>query len=326
MKSYWKNYPQLATQLDAVKALLQQRIHTDNAAIQSALQTFATSGGKLLRPAFFCLFANCANQREPQDERIIKLASSLEVLHMATLIHDDVIDDAPKRRGQVSIQSRFGKDVAVYAGDLLFTVFFDLIIEARLDHELLAVNAQTMRNILNGELNQLNLRYTVDQTAGDYFTSIHGKTAALFELACYEGALTGGGNPALCQTAQQIGRNIGMTFQILDDILDYSAPAAKLNKPVLEDLASGVFSLPVILATKANPTALKPLLAKGKQLTEADMHEIQTLVQQSGGLTQAQAIARSYTSEALTLIKTLPHGTPQRALTKLTKELLKRQQ
>ena len=122
---------------------------------------------------------------------MIKVAASLEMLHMATLIHDDIIDDSPLRRGNITIQSKYSKDVAVYTGDVLFTKFFEFLISVMNGSEYLAYNAQTTKRILLGELNQMTIRFKLDETIYDYLRSIKGKTAELFWLACKEGAYYG---------------------------------------------------------------------------------------------------------------------------------------
>ena len=129
MNNNWQTYPLISTQLKAVNQCIQERIDCQNAELHTAMLTMANNGGKYLRPALLLLTSQIFTPSSRDDERLIKLAASIEVLHMATLIHDDIIDDSPERRGTVSIQARFGKDTAVYAGDLLFTVFFDLLLE-----------------------------------------------------------------------------------------------------------------------------------------------------------------------------------------------------
>ena len=127
--NFWQQYPLVKDDLQIVNQLIAKKIEVNDPKLKSALLQMANNGGKYLRPALLLLFSK-ENAPTTADERLLKLAASIEVLHTATLIHDDIIDDSPKRRGQVSIQSAFGKDIAVYAGDLLFTVFFDLIADA----------------------------------------------------------------------------------------------------------------------------------------------------------------------------------------------------
>ena len=156
MKQYFfHTYPAINNALGKVNQTINDRITIKNPQLHDALQQMASNGGKYLRPAFFLLFANINHQTADEQERLIKIASSLEVLHMATLIHDDIIDDSPKRRGAVSVQAAFGKDTAVYTGDFLFTIFFDLLVETMTGSPYLTRNARTKRKILTGECGQV---------------------------------------------------------------------------------------------------------------------------------------------------------------------------
>lgn len=318
--AYLRSYPQLKTDLAAVRQLIDQRIRVHHPSLQPALLTMANHGGKMLRPAFCLLFSQMFTPE--RTERQTKAAASLEILHMATLIHDDVIDDSPKRRGAVSIQSHFGKDIAVYAGDYLFTVFFDLICETITDQRFLMVNARIMRRILNGELGQMGDRYRLDQTRLSYLRNVNGKTAALFSLAAEEGAYLGGANAREISLAKRVGQNIGIAFQILDDILDYEGH--QLNKPILKDLATGVYSLPLLLALEDHRDELAPYLQKQTAMTRADMVAVQKLVIQAGGVTRARELAAKFTAKAEELLAKLPDGKQRQALQKLILELLKR--
>ena len=223
---------------------------------------------------------------------------------MATLIHDDIIDDSPKRRGAVSVQAAFGKDTAVYTGDFLFTIFFDLLVETMTGSPYLTRNARTMRKILTGELGQMDNRFDLDQSLLDYYRNINGKTAAIFSLAAEEGAYFGHADHRTINLAKRIGQNIGISFQILDDILDYSGDE-RLNKPVLEDLATGVYSLPLLLTLQNHRHELEPLLAKKRQMTIEDMEKVQKIVVTHGGVKKAQEIATKFTQKAQTEIDQL---------------------
>lgn len=256
----WKKYPLIANELEEVNRFIQTTIKTPHHSLQAALFKMADNGGKYLRPNLLLLAAHAVGK---SNQTTIKLASSIEILHMATLIHDDIIDDPDERRGNVSIQAAFGKDIAVYTGDLLFTDFFDLMLDAIDEHEYFIRNAQTMRKILNGELGQMAERFNLDQTFDDYLNDVKGKTAALFRLAAEEGAYFAGGTANQCTALANFGENLGIAFQIVDDILDYIG-SEKLNKPTLEDLATGVYSLPLLLAlnTPSLRSQLLPFLQK----------------------------------------------------------------
>ncbi|MGN1272364.1 MAG: polyprenyl synthetase family protein [Lactobacillus sp.] len=318
----WKKYPLISTELEKVNQLIQDSIKTSYASLQDALLQMADNGGKYLRPSLLLLSAHAVGK---SNDKIIKLASSIEILHMATLIHDDIIDDSDKRRGNVSVQAAFGKDVAVYSGDLLFTVFFDLMLDATNEHEYLVRNAKTMRKILNGELGQMAERFNLDQTFDDYLNDVKGKTAALFRLAAEEGCHFAGGNTAQCNALAHFGENLGIAFQIVDDILDYSG-GKKLNKPTLEDLATGVYSLPLLLALqKSNlKSELLPLLKKKRQMSLTDMQEVQKIILHSSVIDDSRDLAHQYAQKAIDCLSIFESNPAISLLKKLPTKLLTR--
>lgn len=321
-KQAWEQYPLIKNELKQVNQCIEQTISTPHLELQEALRAMANNGGKYLRPSLLILAAKIAGQI---NEQVIHLASSIEILHMATLIHDDIIDDADERRGKVSIQSRFGKDTAVYAGDLLFTDFFDLMLNTDLDHEYMVKNARTMTKVLNGELNQMADRFNVEQTFDNYLENIKGKTAALFKLAAEEGAYYGGGNSKMVATLAAFGENLGIAFQMIDDILDYTG-AHTLNKPVLEDVATGVYSLPLLLALNVPDLKekLTPLLNKKLEMTKDDLLQVQKIILNSSAIKQSHIIARKYTQMAIDQLDLLPNSPARKILKQLTSQLLDR--
>ncbi|MHC5268546.1 polyprenyl synthetase family protein [Enterococcus sp. LJL98] len=324
MLTYWNDYPMIQNKLQTVCSLIEERFQIDNKEIQGALLHLAQAGGKFLRPTFFFLFADLGNKNEQDLQQLTKIAASLEILHMASLIHDDIIDDSPLRRNTTTIQAQYGKDVAVYTGDLLFTIFFDLLIETMNGTPYLAKNSQAMKNLLLGELNQMASRFQIESTVENYLENINGKTAELFALSCAEGAYFGRCSETMVQQAEQIGRNIGMAFQIFDDILDYTAKKKDLKKPILEDLAQGVYTLPLLLAKQNQPVAFAPYLEKKAAITNEEAQEVAKLVVTHQGVKEAKAYAKAFTNQALAGIETLPKGETKKMLKKLTTHLLLR--
>lgn len=318
----WKKYPLIDTELQAVNELIQQTIKTPHPSLQSTLLTMADNGGKYLRPSLLLLAARAVGK---VDEQTIKLGASIEILHMATLIHDDIIDDSDKRRGAVSIQAAFGKDVAVYTGDLLFTDFFDLMLGAINEHDYFVRNAQTMRQILNGELGQMGQRFNLKQTLNSYISDVRGKTAALFRLAAEEGAHFAGGNHAQTMALANFAENLGIAFQIVDDLLDYNG-GAQMNKPTLEDLATGVYSLPLLLALdKPNlKQQLLPLLNKKRQMTLTNMQAVQRIIVNSSVISESQDLAKQYVHQAVDCLNILKPNPAVRLLKQLPNKLLTR--
>ncbi len=324
MLSYWNDYPTIQNKLQIVCSLIEKQMRVRNKDIEEALVDFSHAGGKYLRPAFFLLFAALGNPEKQNQKQLLQIAASIEILHMATLIHDDIIDDSPLRRGTVTVQSRYGKDIAVYTGDLLFTEFFALIIEAMNGSEYLPINARSMKRLLLGELDQMHTRYKKDETIRDYLRSVNGKTAELFWLACIQGAHFGKTDEKTEALAGRIGRNIGIAFQVYDDILDYTADQKVLKKPILEDLAQGVYTVPLLLAKEEHPDVFLPYLEKKNQITLTESQEVAELVVHYGGVEKAKVFARRFTEKALKDIAQLPDGEAKATIEKLTQQLLVR--
>ncbi|WP_240397743.1 polyprenyl synthetase family protein [Lactobacillus crispatus] len=320
----WQKYPLIRKPLEEVNQLIQATIRTPYSDLQDALLEMASNGGKYLRPSLLILSAQIASKKETVSKQIIQLASSIEILHMASLIHDDIIDDSDERRGKISIQARFGKDTAVYAGDLLFTHFFDLILNAISEQDYMIKNAHTMHHLLAGELGQMAERFNLSQDFNDYLTNGKGTPAALFRLAAEEGSHFGNGDE---QTTQALasGENLGIAFQIVDDILDYTG-GKQLNKPTLEDLTTGVYSLPILLALskKELREQLVPLLEKKRQMSKNDIEQIQKILLNSSVIEETHALAEQYTNRALANLAQLPQTNATVLLKKMTRKLVNR--
>ncbi|MDA9471489.1 polyprenyl synthetase family protein [Enterococcus sp. 5H] len=324
MNDFWKEFPTVQQQLNKTCELIKNQIKIRNKDIEEAIVELTYSGGKLLRPAFFFLFAQIGDQNKQDEQQLIKIAASIEILHMATLIHDDIIDDSPLRRGIITVQSQYGKDIAVYTGDLLFTEFFELLADTMNGSTFLHTNASAMKRLLLGELDQMHTRYKSDMTVWDYLRSVNGKTAELFSLSCLEGAHFGYASVEVQRLATRIGRHIGIAFQVYDDILDYTADSETLKKPVLEDLAQGVYTLPLIFAMQKSPESFSHYLAKGAEITPDEALETAQLVHQLDGVNDAKAFAKKVTEKALTDIEKLPECLAKEHLQQLTQLLLQR--
>ncbi|MGX5376788.1 polyprenyl synthetase family protein [Ligilactobacillus sp. LYQ135] len=283
------------------------------------LTEFANSKGKLIRPTLFYLFKRTGNNKVTLKDQAA--ATSIELLHMATLIHDDIIDDSPLRRGVASIQAKFGKDVAVYSGDYLFTLFFKLLVNELQDMNLIKLNVETMYRILRGELNQKAIRFDLRMDMLAYLDSIYGKTAAIFGLACYEGTVLGGQSEVKCKLARKIGYHIGIVFQIHDDILDYTASIQTAHKPVLKDLSEGIYTLPLILAFKDHENEFLPILNKKSNLTSADEQKIVELIQKHQGIEKATTFANKYIQKTQAELKCFGNAQLTNAITKLFDKL-----
>jgi heptaprenyl diphosphate synthase len=318
----WADYPEVASELTATLQLIQQEIKPQNTKVADALVEMINAGGKLLRPAYCLLFSQFAKNRDA--DKMIALAAAVEALHNATLVHDDIIDKSKVRRGLPTISAQFGEDVAVYAGDYLFVVCFKLIAKYASDLRSVQQDAGSMEKLLNGELEQMATRYNYDMDIDHYLSQVSGKTGQLFALSSFIGTYESGQSLRFAKKVEKIGLNIGIAFQLLDDILDYTADADTLGKPVHEDMKQGVYSAPLILAMSQNRAAFLPYLQKQHAMTADDLQAVMQLVAQYQGVEQARAMAADYTQQALKGLEGLPEAPVKHTLIRLTQQLLRR--
>lgn len=305
----WEPFPSLKNDLNKTLDLMTDAINLPDKDIESTIIAMIHAGGKLLRPAYLLLFSDFG--KKYNQEKSIALAAAIETLHTATLIHDDIIDEADVRRGVTTLQTKFDKDVAVYAGDYLFIVCFKLLAQYTDSLKSIQLNTASMEKVLLGELGQMTNRYDLSVTTDTYLNNISGKTAELFALSCFLGCYENGGSKKLANTCREIGKSIGMAFQIVDDILDYSQTTQTIGKPVLEDVKQGVYSLPLICALDGHQEAFKPYLDKQQEMTDEDAAAVHELVVQYQGVDKSYALADEYTQKALALIETLPDNKKQ---------------
>ncbi|AKP67716.1 polyprenyl synthetase family protein [Companilactobacillus ginsenosidimutans] len=318
--SIWKEYPAMGKRIDRTTEFIHKSLDMRNEAIAKMIKDL-TSGGKMLRPAFFLIFSSFGPDKKT-DKELIPLAASLELLHVATLIHDDVIDDSPLRRSKPTVHTKYGKRNAIYAGDYMFTLYFETISRYLPQQSQILTNALSMKKILIGELDQLLINFNVDATAKMYFREVAGKTAELFSLSTMMGATISGGDHELIARSKNIGHEIGMAFQIIDDILDFG-DSRDTGKPNFEDLRNGVYSLPYILGLQDKNAELISVLSKN-ELNNDDINEAARIVVDNGYLDQAKGIARTYSKHALKRIAKLPRGKNKTALNKIVEELMDR--
>lgn len=322
----WDDYPDVKKSLIKVLTTIEDHVRIKDPTIREIIFNLIHSGGKHLRPAYVLL---CARIGEKQDEeRVIDVAAAIECFHMATLVHDDVIDRADMRRHQPTVHTRYGNKFAIYTGDYLFSLAFNLLAKHASFLSSARAKSRTSRNIgkiLLGELQQLHSAYSTSVTVKDYLSRISGKTAQLFALSCYSGAIASGASEKQANIAWNMGHYIGMAFQIKDDILDYKGNKGNLGKPVLSDIKNGIYTLPLILTMSANKKELTPLLTKKDRISEQDLQMILTLIQKHGGIEKAERLMYRYTEKAIVELNKLPDGPYKKDLMRLSQTLLERQ-
>lgn len=240
----------LANDLAAVNALIIEKMHSDVPMIPQLAGYLVASGGKRIRPL---MTLACAGLFNYQGSRHHALATCVEFIHTATLLHDDVVDDSNQRRGQASANAVFGNEAAVLVGDFLFSRAFELMVaDGSLD--VLRILSKASATIAEGEVLQLSNNGNLDITETDYLRVVTAKTAVLFAAACEVGGVVAGRSQAECRALYDYGLNLGIAFQMADDILDYGVSGQGLGKTVGDDFREGKMTLPVVLALqKATP-------------------------------------------------------------------------
>jgi heptaprenyl diphosphate synthase len=319
MDNFWNEHPVVKNDLEEVVKIMKKNIKCKEKLVENAILELINSGGKLLRPAFLIIAARFGDFKK---EEIYPLAAVLEMLHMATLVHDDIVDNSKLRRGTETVQAKYGKDYAVYIGDFLFCRCFKILSE----HSTLKsikVDSNVMSRICMGEIEQFSSKYNKQVSVRRYLKRISAKTAELFSLSFYSGAMGSRCNERLCRKLSNIGHNIGMAFQIIDDILDYTGDEATVGKTVGNDIKQGNYTLPLIYVLEKKNLRLSSILDKDS-LEEEDVKEIADIVNEFGGIEKARALAERYTSRAFDLINTLPDSESKNILLKTTEKLLVR--
>jgi heptaprenyl diphosphate synthase len=232
----------LSPLLQAVEARLQEMGSDQAGALGVYAGHMIRAGGKRLRPLLVIL---CSGIDDPVCQPLIDIATAAELIHTASLIHDDILDQAATRRGIPTLNRLQGNHTAVLAGDLLFATAFGLLARAHCSGAL-AVMTDAIRDMCQAEIEQKEALFQFSVTEGMYLSRIEKKTASLLAACCSAGALAGGQAPEAVASLAAYGRNLGLCFQITDDLLDFTGDSATLGKPSGSDLAQGILTLPVI--------------------------------------------------------------------------------
>jgi geranylgeranyl pyrophosphate synthase len=235
-------------QLDQVEETLLNLPDIEPPALRKAVETIVQSGGKRLRPIVILLVAAMFDKRE---RRTVDLASAIEMLHTATLVHDDLIDGSMMRRGASTLNAAWTPAATVLTGDYLFAVAASLA--ARTNNvRVISIFSETLGVIVAGELRQQFTDWTLRSTREDYYTRIYAKTASMFVLSSTASGVISGADESQITALREFGRNFGLAFQIVDDILDFTGEQASVGKPVGSDLRNGLITLPTICYHEAH--------------------------------------------------------------------------
>ncbi|MGH9733997.1 MAG: polyprenyl synthetase family protein [Candidatus Acidiferrales bacterium] len=281
-------------------------------------------GGKRLRPALLLLSSGAAGYR---GESAIRLGAVVELIHSATLVHDDVIDGAHTRRGRPSTNARWGNHMSVLAGDWLYMQSFEMALRER-NFTILDILIDLTQNMVEGELLQLARLGQIDLTEAEAMDLSYRKTACLFSGCARLGAVLGRQPKEIEEAMAEYGRNAGLAFQLVDDLLDFTASHEQLGKPVLSDLKEGKVTLPLILALENDGAGGRQFVAtvleeRGFRTVRAE--DIAALVRTTGALDRAAELARDYAERAKASLEGLPDTEYRRALLAVPDFILERQ-
>jgi octaprenyl-diphosphate synthase len=283
--------------LAAVEAEIGHELHSPVPLIEEMGGYIAAAGGKRLRPILLLLAARLADYRGP---RAIRLACVVELLHTATLIHDDVVDAAPLRRGRPSANAQWGDDASVLVGDHLYSKSFAMLVRDN-DRAVMETLARSTVSMTEAEVFQLQLKRSGQTSEADYMRIITQKTASFMSACCRIGALLGALPPPQSEALTRYGLEVGIAFQISDDALDFDADQARLGKAIAADLREGKRTLPLIamLERVSAPEAehVRGLLRR-RALEPADIEDIRRLVLEHEGLEYARARAHAFAQSA----------------------------
>lgn len=304
-----------------VETLMRSQAQGYHPDLNAALDLILKSGGKRIRPSITMLIGRILGA---SHERLVIISSAIELLHTATLVHDDLIDGALLRRGMPTLNSQWSPGATVLTGDFLFARAAKLAADSN-SIPVMNLFAKTLTIIVNGEITQLFTSRCI-ASREDYERRIFAKTASLFETSAASAALLSEASQHIVQAMNDFGRNIGMAFQMIDDILDFSGEQATLGKPVGSDLRQGLITLPALLYFEQHPEddAAQEILS-GKCVEESQRVNVLIESIRSGdSIRQARVEARKYIDQALESLAVLPASIERSALEELANYIVDR--
>lgn len=295
--------------LAEVEQYLDETLHFDHPEIREHALATLHAGGKRVRPTLTIMTASMFDN----EKNIIPLAAAMELIHMSSLIHDDVVDQADTRRGKATIQMQHSNQFAIHIGDYILAEALRIVSEQPNGDRLLQIMGDLSREMCLGEVEQLRTTFDIQQTVEDYNYRIDRKTAILMATSCQAAAVASNASEEAINIFYKIGYNLGMDFQIRDDILDMSQNAKKLGKPAGSDLARGIMTLPTILVLQKDFAEKEELIQLIENRFPGGQSEVEraiSIIIAQGGLEDATAYAEGYLKQAEVYIDQLPvHAT-----------------
>ena len=284
--------------LEVLETLLLEAVKSDISLVTEIGTHLVNSGGKRLRPALLLTAAHAG--RGFSREHIMPLAAAVEMIHMASLVHDDVIDNSDTRRGTPTANAKWGNQVAILSGDYFFAQAFSLVANEHYGEDVSIRLAKLVSELSVGEIQQDALMFTAEHSIPEYYQRIEKKTANFLAICCELGGMVSGADEAVCKSLYDYGHCIGMAFQITDDLLDITGDSKKLGKPAAgNDIRQGVVTLPVIRALETSPQHDElAAIITNRGMTDADVNRALEIVRATDGVDFAKQKADEFLDTA----------------------------
>ncbi len=304
----------LGSDMREVDRVLRSHLHSDVALVRQVAEYIVNGGGKRLRPALLLLAADAAGYRGPLRHT---LAAVVELIHTATLLHDDVVDESSLRRGNATANATFGNAASVLVGDFVYSRSFQMMVSVD-SMRVLQVLSDATNVIAEGEVLQLLNAGNSDLDETAYLEVIRRKTAKLFEAASRLGAILGEASPALEQALADYGMHVGTAFQLIDDVLDYSGDRDTIGKNLGDDLAEGKVTLPLIYTMRVGTEAERSLVQRAvAERRLSDFDAVVAAVARTGALDYARRQASTESGRAVAALSVVAESTAKDSLLKL---------
>jgi octaprenyl-diphosphate synthase len=324
-------YAPVQQDLDRTDGLFEEVLSTDNEFVLDMVRYLGETQGKKVRAALCLLsYRACradAVQADSESYRqSLVTAEAVELIHNATLVHDDVIDDSDTRRGRKTLNYRWGNEITVLMGDFIFARVFGLLARHVSPQVIQIISVATDR-LCEGEIQEVRARFLVTQNQAEYFDIITKKTAALMAVACEAGGLLAGADEAVQTALREYGANVGIAFQVADDLLDLTAPEAKLGKPNGHDIKEGKFTLPLLhslkICSREQRNEVQEVLLK-HELAPHDVDFVMDFIRRHGGIAHAQQKAAELVAAAKQGLSVLPESAAKASLLGLADYIVER--
>lgn len=292
--------------LEAFDRRMTQCLRSDSTLISAVARHILASRGKRLRPALMFLLARSSGQ---YSRLLLDVAQAIELIHTATLLHDDVVDESDFRRGQDTVNARWTNLVSVLMGDFLFTRAFRVLVETDSPDLIKAISAATQR-VSYGELRQIEEVANYNLSEAEYIRIISDKTASLFSISCESGAILKKAPPTARKRFRDLGENVGIAFQIADDLLDYVGKSDTIGKPPGADLQQGKVTIPLIYALSrvSRKTRAEMMRLLARPIKKSAANRILAFVFEQGGIEYGYRTARGYADRAAAVVASFPRN------------------